>query len=123
MDEWSSGKDRLEQALQKGQDKDFFRREIERLGYQITAVNEDDRDKLEYEIVKGDNSYEVHVDLDNGKVTKVEVTSNMWKADATERALENNRRSGAGETSKSRPDTTSETSRSQPGRTGDVSKE
>jgi hypothetical protein len=87
MKDWSGEKDRLERALRKGEGKDFYRQEIERLGYKITALNQDENDYLEYEIVKGDNSYEVKIDLDNGKATKVDVTTNVWKAEATERAL------------------------------------
>lgn len=88
MKEWSGGKEQLEQALRKGEGKDFYRQEIERLGYKITALNQDKDDYLEYEIVKGGNSYEVQIDLDNGKAEKIDVTTNVWKADATERALD-----------------------------------
>jgi uncharacterized protein YmfQ (DUF2313 family) len=89
MKQWSSDKKRLEQALRTGQEKAFYRQELERLGYKITAMNQNEPDYLEYEVVKGDNSYEVQVDFDKEtkKATKVDVTTNMWKADATERAL------------------------------------
>ena len=44
---------KLEQALKTGQDKNAYRRELEKMGYQITSVNYDKPDYVEYEIVKG----------------------------------------------------------------------
>jgi uncharacterized protein YmfQ (DUF2313 family) len=79
--------DRLEKALKTGEDKNFYRKELEKLGWQITSVNYDKPDYLEYEIVKGDDSYEVQIDFDKGKATKVDVTTNVWRTDATENAL------------------------------------
>jgi hypothetical protein len=55
---------KLEQALKTGQDKNAYRRELEKMGYQITSVNYDKPDYVEYEIVKGNNSYEVQIDFD-----------------------------------------------------------
>ena len=82
-------KKQLEQALKTGEEKDFYRRELERMGWQITAVNYDKPDYLEYEVVKGPSTYEVQVSFDKNshKANKVDVAWNMWKADATERAL------------------------------------
>src|SRR5215813_1055876 len=82
--------DKLEQALKTGEEKPFYRRALEKMGWQITAVNYDKPDYLEYEIVKGKSSYEVQIDFDKNshKATKVDVTTNAWKADSTERALE-----------------------------------
>ena len=82
-------KEKLEQALKTGEEKDFYRRELEKMGWQITSVNYDKPDYLEYEIVKGKSSYEVQVDFDKNshKATKVDVATNVWKTDATERAL------------------------------------
>jgi hypothetical protein len=44
---------------------------------------------VEYEIVKGDTSYEVQIDIDknSNKATKVDVVTNVWKTDATKNAL------------------------------------
>src|SRR5262252_3864961 len=88
----SSGdeKKQLEQALKTGEEKPFYRRELEKMGWQITAVNYDKPEYLEYEIVKGKSSYEVQIDFDKNshKATKVDVTTNAWKANSTERALE-----------------------------------
>jgi uncharacterized protein YmfQ (DUF2313 family) len=87
-------KDKLEQALKTGEEKGFYRRELEKMGWQITAVNYDKADYLEYEVVKGKDSFEVQIDLDkqSHKATKVDVTTNMWKADATKRALTSNKK-------------------------------
>jgi uncharacterized protein YmfQ (DUF2313 family) len=82
-------KKQLEEALKTGEEKDFYRRELEKMGWQITAVNYNKPDYLEYEIVKGPSTYEVQVTLDKNshKANKVDVEWNMWKAEATERAL------------------------------------
>jgi uncharacterized protein YmfQ (DUF2313 family) len=81
--------DRLEGALKTGQEKNFYRRELEKLGWQITSVNYDKPEYVEYEIIKGDQSYEVQIDFDKNshKATKVDVAMNVWRTDATENAL------------------------------------
>jgi hypothetical protein len=80
--------DKLEAALKPGQDKNFYRKELEKMGWKITSVNYDKADYVEYEIVKGDQSYEVQIDFDkNQKASKVDVAANAWKADATKKAL------------------------------------
>jgi uncharacterized protein YmfQ (DUF2313 family) len=86
--------DKLEQALKTGETKNFYRRELEKMGWQITSVNYDKPDYLEYEIVKGDDSYEVQIDFDksSNKATKVDVTMNAWKTDATEAALKDHKK-------------------------------
>jgi uncharacterized protein YmfQ (DUF2313 family) len=84
-----SSEEKLEQALKTGETKDFYRRELEKMGWKVTSVNYDKPDYLEYEIVKGDDSYEVQIDFDknSNKATKVDVALNAWKADATKQAL------------------------------------
>jgi len=89
MKAWTTDKDALEKALGTGKDKAFYRQTLEKAGYHITAVNRDSADALEYEVVKGGNSYEVQVNLKDGKSTKVDVTTNVWKAAATRDALRN----------------------------------
>lgn len=81
--------DKLEHALKTGEEKDFYRRQLEKMGWKVTSVNYDKPNYVEYEIVKGDTSYEVQIDIDSNshKATKVDVTTNVWKADATEKAL------------------------------------
>jgi hypothetical protein len=75
--------------LNTGEEKEFYRRELEKTGWRIAAVNYDKPDYVEYEIVKGDNSYEVQIDFDKNsrKATKVDVAPNIWKAEATDKAL------------------------------------
>jgi hypothetical protein len=91
---WNSEKDKLEQTLKVGQDKNYYRQQLEKMGYKVTAVNYDKPDYVEYEIVKGDNSYEVQIDMRDGKATKIDVATNMWQAEATEKALEEGQRGG-----------------------------
>lgn len=90
--DWTKGKEQLEQMLKPGQDKDVYRREIEKMGWTVSSVNSDKPDYAEWEIIKGDQSYEVQIDFDktNRKATKIDVTTNMWQAEATERAVEAN---------------------------------
>src|SRR4029450_9790270 len=87
-------KEKLEQVLKTGEEKGFYRRELEKMGWQITSVNYDKPDYLEYEIVKGKDTFEVQVDFDkqSHKATKVDVTTNIWKADATKQALTSNKK-------------------------------
>jgi len=92
MQTWSNEKERLEQALAKGHDKAYYDQQLRRMGYQVTSVNDREQDYLEYEVVKGDNTYEVQIDFDNGRASDVDVTTNVWKSDATERALSTARR-------------------------------
>jgi uncharacterized protein YmfQ (DUF2313 family) len=87
MKAWTASKEQLEDALGTGKDKAFYRQTLEKMGYAITAVNYDDPDYLEYEVIKGRDSYEVQVDFDKGVSDKVDVTANVWKAPATTAAL------------------------------------
>jgi DNA-dependent RNA polymerase auxiliary subunit epsilon len=88
MAAWSGEKDQLEKTLGTGHTAGQYRDQLQKMGYTVTSVNDRDTDYVEYEIVKGDNSYEVQLDLDgSGKATKVDVTTNVWESDATERAL------------------------------------
>jgi hypothetical protein len=89
MKAWNTDKDAMEKALGTGKDKAFYRQSLEKMGYYITAVNRDSADALEYEVVKGANSYEVQVDFKDGRSTKVDVTTNVWKAGTTRDALNN----------------------------------
>jgi len=94
MSGWERGQKELEQDLKPGQDKSFYRQQLEKNGFQITSTNYDKPDYTEFEVVKGNNTYEVQIDFDkSGKATKVDVVTNMWQAEGTERALES-RQSG-----------------------------
>jgi hypothetical protein len=60
------------------------------MGWKITSVNYDKPDYVEYEIVKGNDSYEVQIDFDENshKAKQVDVAANAWQSEATERALD-----------------------------------
>jgi len=94
MKAWSGEKDMLEKALAKGQTTDYYSKKLAEMGYQVTSTNDREKDYLEYEVVKGRNSYEVQIDMDakTGRSKKVDVTTNMWESEATERALETTKR-------------------------------
>ena len=87
---WTSEKDRLENALPPNQQVAQYKPKLEKMGYKITAVNDREDDYVEYEIAKGANSYEVQIDVDpkTHMATQVDVTSNLWEADATDRATD-----------------------------------
>lgn len=89
MKNWTSEKEKLAQALKVGAKKADYQKIIADHGYTITAINKDAADAVEYEVVKGDQSYEVQIDLNKatGMGTKVDVSSNLWRADATEEAM------------------------------------
>lgn len=85
---WTSEKDKLEQALGNGKDLASYKAELKKMGYQITSTNDKEKDYVEYEVVKGNDTYEVQIDLDAaGKGKKVDVAANMWHSDATDKAL------------------------------------
>ena len=82
-----SGTDELKAKLTKGKDKAFYRQELEKMGYAITAINSDEDDYLEYEVMKNGLSWEVQVDLKNGMSDKVDIANNVWKAKGTKEAM------------------------------------
>ncbi len=94
MKAWTGEKDMLEQALGNGHTPDVYRKKLADMGYQVTSVNDREKDYIEYEVVKGRNSYEVQIELDSktGRAKEVDVTSNLWESDATERALTTTKR-------------------------------
>jgi hypothetical protein len=86
MKAWTDEKDQLETALTPKQTLDAYEATLKQRGYQITSVNDREADYVEYEIVKGQNSYEVQIDLDpkTKLATQVDVTSNLWEAEGTD---------------------------------------
>ncbi len=87
---WTDEKDQLEKALPANLKVGEYRGKLEALGYRVTAVNDRELDRMELEIVKGDNSYEVQIDVDptSRMARKIDVTSNLWEADATDAATD-----------------------------------
>jgi ribosomal protein S6 len=90
MKGWTDEKERLEKALPLKLKATDYRSRLEGMGYKVTAVNDQEKDYVEYEIAKGDNSYEVKIDLDpsSGMAKEIDVTSNLWEADATDKATD-----------------------------------
>lgn len=85
---WSDQKAMLEKGLLPGNNLAYYTGALKKMGYQITSTNDKEKDYVELEIVKGRDSYEVQMDMDGaGKASKVDVTSNMWQSEATEKAL------------------------------------
>lgn len=86
--DWTSEKDKLEKALGTGKDVAAYKADLKKMGYQVTSTNDKEKNYIEMEVVKGKDSYEVQIDLDDaGKGKKVDVAANMWQSDATEKAL------------------------------------
>ncbi len=84
--------DRLEALMKPGDKVAAYRTLLEREGYKITSVNESDPANAEYEIVKGQQSYEVQLDIDEStqNVTEADVSVNIWQSKETEDALGQN---------------------------------
>lgn len=89
---WNQGQAELQKQLAPGALMADYRKKIEGLGYKITSTNYSNEDYVEYELVKGDMTWEVQIDVDDKtrKATEVKAVTNMWKTDATERALGRN---------------------------------
>jgi hypothetical protein len=82
----------LQQMLASGHAPDWYARQLERSGYEVTAINYAREDYAEYEVVRDTESYEVQlqIDTETGTVDKVTVEDNPWQVTATEEAVERN---------------------------------
>jgi hypothetical protein len=91
-EKWNQGQAELQKNLSPGMSSDAYQKKLKELGYQITATNYNNEDYVEYEVVKGDQTWEVHIDLnkDTRKATSVDIAMNVWKTDATKAALAHN---------------------------------
>jgi uncharacterized protein YmfQ (DUF2313 family) len=94
-DLWNQGQAELQKQLPPGMAAENYRNKLEQLGYKITSTNYNNPDYLEYEIVKGDQTWEVQIDVDDNtrKATQIDIAQNVWKTDATTAALEQATRS------------------------------
>ncbi|MEO7246248.1 MAG: hypothetical protein ABIX12_14020 [Rubrivivax sp.] len=89
MKGWTDEKDALEKSLGTGHYAAYYKTKLSQLGYKVTSTNDAEKDYVEYEIAKGTNSYEVQIDLDGkGMAKKVDVTTNVWEADATDKSTD-----------------------------------
>jgi len=88
MKGWTDEKGQLEKALPPNMKVTDYRPKLEKMGYKITSVNDREADYVEYEIVKGDHSYEVQIEVDPATkiAKKVDVATNVWDAEGTDRA-------------------------------------
>lgn len=90
---WSNEKEKVEKSMVLGKDVAYYTGELKTMGYQITSTNDKDKGYVEMEVVKGRDSYEVQINLDDaGKARRVDVTSNMWQSGATENAPGKNKK-------------------------------
>lgn len=87
MPTWHKEKEQLEKSLPMGKEKGYYGEQLKTMGYQVTSVNDNEKDYVEYEVVKGGNSYEVQIDFEANKAKDIDVTTNVWQTEATERAL------------------------------------
>ena len=89
LSSWNDEKEALEAALVPGKPMGDYQKILEDKGYRVTSMNDADTDSMEFEIVKGQQSYEVQLEADNASniVKSVDVTTNMWQSKETERAL------------------------------------
>ena len=87
---WGDEKERLEKSLPLNLKAADYKAKLEGMGYKVTSVNDRDKDHVEYEIAKGETSYEVQIDLDakTGRAKDIDVSSNLWEAPATDRATD-----------------------------------
>lgn len=90
-DTWANEKEALTNAMPVGKKVEDYKKILEDKGYQITSMNDVEDDEVEFEIVKGDHSFEVNLErnADNKVVTEVEVNNNIWHSEETEKALDN----------------------------------
>ncbi len=91
-------KGQIEQMLKGADGRDDYAKLLEKNGYRISSINDDKKDLLEYEVVKGNDSYEVRIDFKDGatKATDIDVTNNMWRAPATKAMLKDHNYKVAG---------------------------
>jgi hypothetical protein len=89
---WYEGEERLEQHLLPGKTPADYRQKLQDLGYTITATNYNTPDYVEYEVVKGDRTYEVQIDVDDstGKATGIDIAANLWKTERTQATVDFN---------------------------------
>lgn len=86
-EEWAFGKAALQRTLRPGNEKQWYRNRLDAMGYEITSVNYDRSDYVEYEVVKDRLTYEIQLDFVGEQATDVEIDSNWWRTTETEAAL------------------------------------
>lgn len=97
-------KARLESVLSSAQTREDYPKLIKQEGFEIAAINDDKPKYVEYEIVKGSQTYEVQLEFDEGapKAKKIDVAGNIVKDGKTKemmRGSQSSSGSGMGTTS------------------------
>ena len=89
---WYQGRALLERQLSPSRTPADYRLLLQNMGYTVTAENYNAPNYVEYEIVKGNRSYEVKIHLHepSGRATAIDVDANVWKTERTEAALARN---------------------------------
>lgn len=89
MDSWDDEKEALEATMPIGKTVSDYQKMLKDKGYQITSMNDVEDDNVEFEVVKGDHSFEVQLDRDPSTkvVNEVDVSTNIWQSEETEKAL------------------------------------
>lgn len=89
---WNQGQAELQKNLPPGMAADAYKKKLSDLGYQVTSTNYNNPDYLEFEVVKGDQTWEVQINVneDTHRATSVDVAQNVWKTNETKAALERN---------------------------------
>lgn len=87
---WSEENKALAAAMPVGKKFEDYKNILEERGYKITSINDAGAEEVEFEIVKGEHSFEVNLerDPDTKLVKKVEVSNNIWRSEETEKAID-----------------------------------
>ncbi len=97
VSEFKRDKDRIESVLSAARKRSDYGRLLMEDGFSIAKVNEDQADYVEYEVVKGDRTYEIRLSFDDAgaQAKKINVTRNTWTARETRELLNEARSDGA----------------------------
>lgn len=89
MNSANDEKTRLESVLSTAQSREDYPKLLKQEGFEIAAVNDDKPKYVEYEVVKGKQTYEVRMEFDEGapKAKKIDVASNMIKDGKTKEMM------------------------------------
>ena len=86
---WEERRQALETSMPAGRTLEEYKEILRAAGYEITAASDTLPTHADYEIVRDGESYEVQIqrDITTGRAISVEVEADIWKAEATARAL------------------------------------
>ena len=82
-------KAQLGKLLQGANEREEYIKVLQNNGYRIASSHTSGPNYLEYEVVRGRQSFEVQLDFEPGahKASKIDVTPNMWRSESTTRML------------------------------------